>query len=74
VDVIIRGFREVHEFWANSIQIAIAAWLLSTQIGFAAVGPVIVCVGTLALTLAISPLSSRYMGVWMGRIQKRIGR
>ncbi|TKW50551.1 hypothetical protein CTA1_9035 [Colletotrichum tanaceti] len=33
IDAIIRAWREVHEFWANTIQIALATWLLSTRLG-----------------------------------------
>ncbi|KAJ0386297.1 hypothetical protein COL922a_004688 [Colletotrichum nupharicola] len=45
VDAIIRAWREIHEFWANIIQFALATWILSNHIGYAAAGPIIVISG-----------------------------
>lgn len=65
--------REIHEFWANIIQIALAAWLLSVRIGFACIGPIIVCVVSLAATVLCSKPSQKYMLAWVEKVQERIG-
>ncbi|CAM1511520.1 Fc.00g090330.m01.CDS01 [Cosmosporella sp. VM-42] len=73
VEVIVRAIKQIHEFWANIIQIAIATWLLSIQIGYAASGPIIVSVIALVGTLSISPLAMKYQIAWLGKTQKRVG-
>ncbi|KAM0563460.1 hypothetical protein ACHAPJ_001181 [Fusarium lateritium] len=73
VDVIVRAVREIHEFWANIIQLAIATWLLSTHIGYAASGPIIVSLIALIATVLVSPLARKYQVAWLGKTQKRVG-
>ncbi|PKK51892.1 hypothetical protein CI102_5280 [Trichoderma harzianum] len=73
VDVIGRAMRQVHEFWANVFQIAIATWLLSKQIGYAAAGPIIVSVLSLGATMFVSPLAQKYQVGWLEKTQKRVG-
>ncbi|UKZ60321.1 uncharacterized protein TrAtP1_001602 [Trichoderma atroviride] len=73
VDVIVRAMREIHEFWANIIQIAIATWLLSQQIGYAAAGPIIVSAISLVATMLVSPLAKKYRVGWLEMTQKRVG-
>ncbi|KAL9488539.1 hypothetical protein ACSS6W_000816 [Trichoderma asperelloides] len=73
VDVIGRAMREIHEFWANIIQIAVATWLLSQQIGYAAAGPIVISVISLVATMLVSPLAKKYRVGWLERTQKRVG-
>lgn len=73
VEAIIRAGREIHEFWANIIQIAIATWLLSTHIGYAASGPIIVSVVALIATIVFAPAAQKYQVIWVENVQKRIG-
>ncbi|KAF5689105.1 multidrug resistance-associated 1 [Fusarium circinatum] len=73
VEVIVRAVREIHEFWANIIQLAIATWLLSTHIGYAAVGPIIVSLVALIATVLVSPLARKYQISWLDKTQKRVG-
>ncbi|UKZ85058.1 uncharacterized protein TrAFT101_000933 [Trichoderma asperellum] len=73
VDVIGRAMREIHEFWANIIQIAVATWLLSQQIGYAAAGPIVVSVISLVATMLVSPLAKKYRVGWLEKTQKRVG-
>lgn len=40
-----RGLIDLHEMWANIVQVAIATWLLEIELGAACVGPVIVAIG-----------------------------
>lgn len=73
IERILRGTLNIHEFWANSIQVGLAAWLLSREIGAAFVAPLIV-VGFCVICLSIL---ARFIGprqkAWMEKIQKRVG-
>ncbi|KAK3685219.1 P-loop containing nucleoside triphosphate hydrolase protein [Podospora appendiculata] len=73
VERILRGWLNIHELWANLIEVALATWLLSRQIGPAFVAPLII-IGICAIS---SSVSSRYIGTrqkaWMEKIQKRVG-
>ncbi|KAK2001812.1 multidrug resistance-like protein [Colletotrichum falcatum] len=73
VEAIVRAWRELHEFWANTIQIALATWLLSTHIGYAACGPIMVSIFALIATIFIAPAAQKYQVVWVEKVQKRIG-
>ncbi|KAK1635152.1 P-loop containing nucleoside triphosphate hydrolase protein [Colletotrichum phormii] len=73
VDAIIRAWREVHEFWANTIQIALATWILSTHLGYAASGPIIVSVFALGATVFLAPSAQKCQIFWVEKVQKRIG-
>ncbi|KAL3590087.1 hypothetical protein FPOAC2_12269 [Fusarium poae] len=73
VDVIVRAVREIHEFWANIIQLAIATWLLSTHIGYAASGPIVISLVALTATVLVSPLARKYQIGWLEETQKRVG-
>ncbi|KAK1728937.1 ABC transporter [Colletotrichum acutatum] len=73
VEAIVRAWREVHEFWANTIQIALATWILSTHLGYAASGPIIVSVFALGATVFLAPSAQKYQIIWVEKVQKRIG-
>ncbi|KAF4778786.1 hypothetical protein HER10_EVM0010424 [Colletotrichum scovillei] len=73
VEAIIRAWRELHEFWANTIQIALATWILSTHLGYAASGPIIVSVFALGATVFLAPSAQKYQIIWVEKVQKRIG-
>ncbi|KAK1544257.1 hypothetical protein CPAR01_04890 [Colletotrichum paranaense] len=73
VEAIIRAWREIHEFWANTIQIALATWILSTHLGYAASGPIIVSVFALGATVFLAPSAQKYQVIWVEKVQKRIG-
>ncbi|KAI5922440.1 ABC multidrug transporter [Camillea tinctor] len=67
-----RGFRSLHEVWANVIEVAIASWLLYRQLGAAFVAPIVV---VLLCTLGVSVLM-KFTGPgqrrWMEGVQRRV--
>ncbi|KAK8118640.1 uncharacterized protein PG998_003266 [Apiospora kogelbergensis] len=73
VEAIVRAARFIHDIWADIIQIAIATWLLSVQIGPAAAAPIMACVIALGLTFYMSPKSQGAMGAWNKMVQRRVG-
>ncbi|KAK8079856.1 hypothetical protein PG997_007674 [Apiospora hydei] len=58
VEAIARAARFIHDIWADIVQVAIATWLLSRQIGPAAVAPIIL---------------RGAMGAWVEKVQRRVG-
>jgi ATP-binding cassette, subfamily C (CFTR/MRP), member 1 len=72
VERILKGCLNVHEFWANTIEVALACWLLSRQVGAAFVSPLII----VGCCIICSAIISRYVGprqqAWMEKIQKRV--
>ncbi|PYH94822.1 putative ABC multidrug transporter [Aspergillus ellipticus CBS 707.79] len=68
-----RGFRSLHEFWASTIQAALAAWMLYDRLGVvfvAPIGVVIACFAGLGVLINFTGDSQR---AWMAGVQKRVG-
>ncbi|KAL5380839.1 hypothetical protein PMIN02_010504 [Paraphaeosphaeria minitans] len=45
VERVNRGLLDMHEFWADIVQVAIATWLIEAELGVAAVAPIAVALG-----------------------------
>ncbi|KAI1338782.1 P-loop containing nucleoside triphosphate hydrolase protein [Xylariaceae sp. FL0016] len=73
VERVIRGFLHMHEIWANIIQVGLACWLLSIQIGAAFVAPLIVVGCCVVCTAILSRFAGPRQKAWMEKIQKRVG-
>jgi ATP-binding cassette subfamily C (CFTR/MRP) protein 1 len=73
VDRIYTGMRNMHEVWANMIQIGLACWLLQRELGLGFLGPLIVVMLGFAASFVLSKFAVNYQRLWMGRVQKRIG-
>jgi ABC-type multidrug transport system fused ATPase/permease subunit len=73
IERIISGWLNIHEFWANTIEIALACWLLSRQIGPAFVAPLIVVGGCVVCSAVMARLTGPRQKLWMEKIQKRVG-
>lgn len=72
IDGIASGIKDMHEIWANVVELGVAVYLLSRQIGsacFLAVIPAVVCsFVTERATEGIGPAR----GQWNGGVQKRV--
>lgn len=73
VERIIQGLLNIHELWANIIEVALASWLLSGQIGASFVAPLIVVGCCVVLTGFLARSAGPRQKTWMERIQKRVG-
>ncbi|KAK0711601.1 ATPase-like protein [Lasiosphaeris hirsuta] len=73
IDRVIMGFTSVHEFWANIIQVGLACWLLSRQIGAAFVAPLVVVGCCVVCSALLGKLIGPRQKAWMGEIQHRVG-
>ncbi|KAL2257594.1 hypothetical protein VTK26DRAFT_9425 [Humicola hyalothermophila] len=73
IERIITGCLNIHEFWANTVEIALSCWLLSRQIGPAFVAPLIVVGVCIICSAFLARLTGPRQKVWMEKIQKRVG-
>ncbi|KAK1962763.1 hypothetical protein LY78DRAFT_660931 [Colletotrichum sublineola] len=73
VERVMSGFSETHEYWANTIEVALACWLLQRQIGAAFVAPVIVVIICTAASAVNAKLTGKRQTLWMDSIQQRVG-
>lgn len=67
------GFLNLHEFWANSIEVALASWLLQRQLGAAFVAPLIVVIICIACAAFVNKFTGQRQKAWMDKIQTRVG-
>ncbi|KAK4174396.1 putative multidrug resistance-associated protein [Triangularia setosa] len=73
IERVLVGFLQMHEFWANMVEVAFACWLLSRKIGVAFVAPVIIVGFCVVCAYFLARLTGPRQKAWMERIQKRIG-
>ena len=73
VERIRMGFLRMHEFWANTIEIALASWLLERQLGVSVVAPLVVVLCCVLCSAFLSRFTGPRQKAWMERIQKRVG-
>ncbi|KAF4549613.1 ABC transporter-like protein 1 [Elsinoe fawcettii] len=72
VERIVRGLFDLHEIWAHAVQVAIATWLIQTNLGLAWVGPMVVSAVAAALTLYSTKFTSYHQLKWIGGTQIRM--
>lgn len=73
VERIIKGCLNIHEFWANAIEVGLACWLLSRLIGGASAAPAIVVSCCVILSTILGRYTGAWQKAWMEKIQKRVG-
>ncbi|KAL9610623.1 MAG: hypothetical protein Q9167_004697 [Letrouitia subvulpina] len=72
VDRIVTGLREIHELWANFVQIAIATYLLEIELGYACIAPLVVAALSFAVITYSSSYTKAFQRKWLIRTQKRV--
>lgn len=73
VSMVQAGFDEMHECWANPIEVGIAGWLLQRQLGAAFAAPLVVVTICALLSFAVGRFAAGRRDEWMETIQKRVG-
>ncbi|KAF4635233.1 hypothetical protein G7Y89_g2874 [Cudoniella acicularis] len=73
IERIIMGCLNLHEFWANAIQVVLSCWLLSLKLGAAAATPFVVIICCVICSAFLSKLNGPRQKAWMEKIQKRVG-
>ncbi|KAM0309032.1 hypothetical protein ACHAO8_009390 [Botrytis cinerea] len=70
---IIYALRQMHEVWANIIEVGLATWLLYTQVGFACFAPLVIAAACGTASIWLSFKANVQQREWMAVIQKRVG-
>ncbi|CAJ2506119.1 Uu.00g002490.m01.CDS01 [Anthostomella pinea] len=72
IERIVTGMETGHEVWANSIEVALAIYLLSRQLGEACTVPIGVAVVSLLGSFAATSLVMQRQALWLEAIERRI--
>jgi ATP-binding cassette subfamily C (CFTR/MRP) protein 1 len=67
------GFLNLHEFWANTLEVGLASWLLQRQVGNAFVAPLLVVLVCITCAAFVNRFTGRRQKAWMDKIQRRVG-
>lgn len=67
------GLTIVNEYWANTIQVVLASWLLHGEIGIAFIAPLVIVSLSVAALSGLSFITARRQKAWLALIQKRVG-
>ncbi|KAF2846111.1 ABC multidrug transporter-like protein [Plenodomus tracheiphilus IPT5] len=72
VERIVTGMETGHEIWANTLEIALAMYLLERQLGVACAIPIGVAVISLSGSLCATSLVMQRQALWLEAIERRI--
>ena len=72
VDRIVNGFRDIHELWANFIQIGVATYILAVELSYACIAPVAVAALSFAGITYLSNFTKIYQRKWLTQTQLRV--
>ncbi|KAK7996619.1 hypothetical protein PG989_004659 [Apiospora arundinis] len=70
---IITGLKDVHEIWANALQVAISVWLLYHELGIACVAPAAVATVSSLGSMMMGSFADKAQVAWMEATQERVG-
>lgn len=66
------GLHNIHELWANTLEVALAAWLLERQLGAAFVAPIVIVIVCVGLTTGAGRYAGKWQSDWSSKTQNRI--
>ncbi|KAF1848738.1 P-loop containing nucleoside triphosphate hydrolase protein [Cucurbitaria berberidis CBS 394.84] len=72
VERIVTGMETGHEIWSNTLEIALAMYLLEQQLGVACAIPIGVAVVSLLGSLGVTSLIMQRQALWLEAIERRI--
>lgn len=70
---IVRGFVDMHEIWANPVEIALGCWMLQQRLGLAFLSPVVIIIICLGAMAWVGKTAGVKQTAWMSKIQSRVG-
>ena len=73
VERIVRGLLDMHEFWANVIQVGFCTWLIEIELGLACLVPIGVALVTFGITVWLSTFTTAFQMKWVAKIEARLG-
>ncbi|KAI1340793.1 ATPase-like protein [Xylariaceae sp. FL0016] len=66
------GLLNLHEFWANGIEVGLASWLLYRQVGAAFAAPLVVVILCILGGAYLNKFTGRRTKAWMDKVQDRV--
>ncbi|KAF5020407.1 hypothetical protein F66182_7569 [Fusarium sp. NRRL 66182] len=72
IDRIKMGLLPLHEYWANTVEVVLAAWLLEQQLGAAFAAPIVVVVVCIVASGWVASITGRRQVAWMEAIEERV--
>ncbi|KAI5924949.1 ATPase-like protein [Camillea tinctor] len=66
------GFLNLHEFWANTIEVGLASWLLYRQVGAAFAAPLVVVLCSILEGAFLNKFTGIRTKAWMDKVQQRV--
>ncbi|KAI0602863.1 ATPase-like protein [Biscogniauxia sp. FL1348] len=66
------GFLNLHEFWANTIEVGLASWLLYRQVGAAFAAPLVVVLCSILGGTFLNKFTGTRTKAWMDKVQQRV--
>ncbi len=73
IEKIQNGCRNLHEAWANTIEVGLASWLLKRELGLAFLAPIVVVILCIVASALLGKITSKRQAWWMTKTQKRVG-
>ncbi|KAF2742355.1 P-loop containing nucleoside triphosphate hydrolase protein [Sporormia fimetaria CBS 119925] len=72
VERIVTGMQTAHEIWSNTVEVIVAIYLLSRQLGAACAVPIGVAIFSLVGSLGATSLVMKRQALWLEAIERRI--
>lgn len=69
---ICHGFEMVHDFWAAPLEVGIALYLMSRQLGISSIVPAILALASAISIMSLSRIMNHAQKIWMQSIQTRV--
>ena len=66
------GLVNLHEFWASTVEAALACWLLEKELGAAFAAPFLLITLAAVASSVLGKFLARYQRAWMETIEKRV--
>ncbi|KAK6833489.1 hypothetical protein PG987_008183 [Apiospora arundinis] len=72
VERIVMGMVHIHETWSTIVQVAIAMWILYTEVGAIFIAPIVLALVCTFLAVALSSFAGAFQASWMEVLEKRV--
>ncbi|KAL1962947.1 hypothetical protein VTN77DRAFT_9043 [Rasamsonia byssochlamydoides] len=72
VERISTGLRQIHELWADIVEIALSIWLLQGQLELATIAAAAVTTGCTAAAVKVASNAGNLQKLWLDKIQVRV--
>ena len=74
VERIVMGMVHIHETWSTIVQVAIAMWILYTEVGAIFIAPIVLALVCTFIAVGMSSFAGAFQASWMEVLEKRVGK